>query len=60
MFWTEITKLPFVKDRNLVDPMQEPNHGPDCGPQKRWGQAMIEVDQKLYIIGGYDCKSFRE
>lgn len=58
MFWTEITKLPFVKDRNLVDPLQPPNHSGDCGPQKRWGQAMIEVDQKLFIIGGYDCKSF--
>lgn len=32
MFWTEITKLPFVRDRNLVDPMQAPNHEPDCGP----------------------------
>jgi hypothetical protein len=56
MFWTELTKLPFVKERNLVDPSFPTSQNKDFGPQKRWGQAMVDVAQKLYIIGGYDRK----
>ncbi len=26
-------------------------------PQPRWGQAMVEANKRLYIIGGYEGKS---